>query len=248
MSIVYDGGKLFNIWYKYYCQYFSEKDIYFLCDEAAVKKSGQFAGLNCNIINFTRPMFYHATDHERVDGLAKVNAFKDNLLDSYECVIYADIDEIIFHPDGLDTIINNLSMDFATCTGYEIMHNRSLEEPFDFSKSVSEQRSYWSRWNVYDKPLILKKKLEWECGYHAIRGPLLHRWLDNNPSPPNKISNLYLLHLHKLDYALTKIMHHKHKIDTYPAPLGVPDHDLWWRKAEANLEKIPDEIKNTFNF
>ena len=248
ISIIYDGGKLFNIWYKYYCQYFQERDIYLLCNEKTTKESGLLDGLTCNTVNFLRPMFIHATEQERIDGLATVNALKDQLLDSYGCVIYADIDEIIFHPDGLDNIIDNLSMDFATCTGYEIVENRKIEKPFDFSNSVARQRSYWSRWGVYDKPLILRKKLEWECGYHALRGSYLHRWLSAKPGPPNKIKNLYLLHLHKLDYDLTKLMHDKHKISGQPAPLGVPDHNTWWEKANNNLELIPEKLKNKFNF
>lgn len=242
MSIVYDGGKLFSIWWDYYRQYFEAKDIYFLCNEEITRKSGLLDGLGCNIVNFTRPIYNLATEEEQVNGLAQVNAFKNQLLDSYDCVIYADIDEIIFHPDGLDKIVNNLSMDFATCTGYEIVQNRDVEGIFDFSKTVANQRSYWYRWNVYDKPTILRKKLDWVCGYHAFAGDLLEKWLGEEPDPPNKIKNLYLLHLHKLDYDLTQKMHIKHETES------LPDFKRWWEEAEGNSEIIPLELKTKFTF
>ena len=68
MSIVYDGGKLFKIWWKYYSQYFAAKDIYFLCNEEITRKSGLLDGLGCNIVNFTRPIYNQATEEEHDHG------------------------------------------------------------------------------------------------------------------------------------------------------------------------------------
>jgi len=232
MSIVYDGGKLFKIWYQYYCQYFLEENIYLLSHKTP---PSLFEGLKCNIIEFFRPMQIHATKEERKKGLALINNFQHQLFNKYDCVVYADIDEILFHPKGLDTVINNLTVDFGVCKGYEIVQNRSREKPFDFSRPVSEQRSYWFKWPVYDKPLILKKPAEWKQGFHTIVG-------QSKTNPANKVSALYLLHLHKIDFELAREMHLRHNIFTNET------HESWWRSAEDHLKPIPTGLKEKFNF
>lgn len=180
ITLIYDGEELFKIWYQYYTKFFSEEDIYVLSFQASPHI---FEGLKCNIINIPHSIFSAghgpATFSDAQRGVNKANELQRKLFrDGYQCVIYADLDEIIFYPEGIDTLINKQPAKFITTTGYEIVQNRKKEKPLDFSKPILDQRSYWFRWDAYDKPLIMWDQVDWIPGFHAVVGYKNHRWID----------------------------------------------------------------------
>jgi len=244
MTLVFDGGPIFEAWYKYYTQFFAEEDIYVLTHESPPE---MFEGKNCNLLKLPHSMCQGSRSD--VENLATINDLQHRLFDGinsstkpYPCVVYADFDEIIYHPLGLDYILNTLEEDFLTCTGYEIVHKRqgtNSESDLDWSKPILSQRSFWYRWQVYDKPLILRKKFDWECGIHALRGPLLKYWLKPHYNPPNQMDNLYLLHLHKVDWNTAKTMHQKYVKESQDS------FKVWWRRAESQVVEIPKEVKDS---
>lgn len=241
ITLVFDGGPIFEVWYKYYTQFFKEENIYVLTHESPPE---MFEGKNCNFLKLPHSMCQGGCAD--VENLATINDLQHRLFDGinlstepYSCVVYADIDEIIYHPLGLDYIIDTLNEDFLTCTGYEIVHKRKTEPDLDWSLPILSQRSYWYRWGVYDKPLILRKKFNWECGLHALRGPLLKYWMNSNLEIPNQMKNLYLLHLHKVDWNTTKKMHKKYVGESQD------NFNVWWRRAESQVTEIPREIRDS---
>lgn len=188
---VKNGHELFKVWYKYYCKYFSEEDIYIL-DLGST--DGSTSNLGCNVI----PLSYWNVERWRVGGLdADItcdisNKFKTELLKKYQYVVHADYDELIYHPIGLDKYLSQLEADAVTCRGHEIIHLPDKEPPIDFTKPILSQRKYWLNWNMYDKPAITSIDLTWANGFHHAN------------CQPAFGDQLILFHLHKVDFNLIK--------------------------------------------
>lgn len=180
---VKNGHQMIQIWYRYYSQFFADEDIYLL-DIGGT--DGSIADFGCNIIKAD------TLDYSKKKYLSKSRAlsnnFKTELLKKYQYIIYSDYDEIIYHPEGLDTYLASLSTDSISCSGYEI-YQTPEETTLDFQRPVLSQRSSWFKWDLYNKPLITKIDFEWGTGFHSIV---------DRPSPPVD-PNLLLIHLHKID-------------------------------------------------
>ena len=170
------------IWHKYYSKFLPKEDIYILDFKSTAPIS-----LNCNIVQ---------TDKNILDAwelFAEIKKFHQTLLEQYEYVIPTDVDEILFHPNGLDSFIKDLKTDTAKAVGYEIIHLPDKEPPCDQTKNILAQRNYWFRSSQhYDKTLITNKPLNWHIGLHGVHG------VDQNT--PHEDSDLLLVHLHRFDY------------------------------------------------
>jgi hypothetical protein len=171
----------------------------------------------------------------------------------FEAVIFTDTDEIIL-PDprkarDLGVYLRRFlrsAQGFVNCTGYEIFHDRSREKKIDLKKKILRQRKFYYKNFVYNKPLLTKKS----HSARLIHG--FHRRVDEqiNPDP-----HLFLLHLHKMDYALAKKRHlyYAKKIAEWPQDqhVGVGKQyrfhedfqkkfDTWWlHTMEAPIIRMP---------
>jgi hypothetical protein len=119
------------------------------------------------------------------------------LLGDYEYVVMAEADEFLWHPRGLGNYIDSLEQDCVTCNGYELIHMKDVESPFDPSKKILEQRNFWYWDPVYfSKTLITNRVLNWNIGNHRMT------------SQPKKIDvELLLVHMHKYDYEIVREKH-----------------------------------------
>lgn len=252
ITLIYDAEELFKIWYRYYTKFFSEEDIYVLSFQASPHI---FEGLKCNVTEIPHSIFSAgqgpAAPIDALMGVAKANKLQRKLFrEGYQCVVYADLDEIIFYPEGIDTLIKNgpsqdRAVKFITTTGYEIVQNRKKEAPLDFTKPILDQRSYWFRYDAYDKPLILWDQVDWIPGFHAVEGYRNHKWISKKLIYLNRVPDFYLLHLHKLDETLTKRMHTKHNLHAANGVLHEESFENWWKSAEDHLTLIPDILKKS---
>lgn len=188
-TFICNGHKFFGLWYNYYKKFFEPQDIWVL-DMGST--DGALDGYDCQIVK--RP------ETPRIDyGNIVVNEFKTELFKKYKWVMYTDYDEIVWHPIGIDNLIDCMGdRPYITASGYEMLQVRKEEpEPYDFSKSMLSQRKYWFRNANYDKTPITQVDFKWDSGFHTV---------ENKPRLYNDYK-LTLLHFSKIDFEYMNALH-----------------------------------------
>jgi hypothetical protein len=244
MTMIQDGTPYFDLWLKYYKRYFSPEDIYLICCRTS---DDAFKALDSSVRKITTSV----NVYNIVDKLAMLNRFQEDLLHSYEMVVYADIDEILFHEKGLDNTLDESLPNINRCQGYDIVHLRNKEADLNINLSLMTQRKFWARSPLYDKPVILKAPAAWTPGLHEVETSEKSDWRDLAKSIPG----LLLLHLRNADYSIARNLNLKNiKNDEKPAFGGDQvlyqgnKFDRWWASFEKNASPIPNAILKTFNF
>lgn len=225
------------IWLKYYSRFLPTSDIYFL-DFGSSRKP-----LGCNVVS---------TDKNICDAHELFTSIKDfhrELLNDYEYVIPTDVDELIFHKDGLDTYINRMQRPQAKCAGFEVIHMPDVEPQFDSALPLFSQRGHWFRSPVhYDKTLITSRPLDWTIGLHSCR----------DANEPVDI-DLLLIHLHRFDYQTCIDRHLRFsKLEwsddtvkrNYNWHYRTDDESRirdWYFSTDSAITRIPDHIRNLIN-
>lgn len=242
-TMVYNASVFLPIWLGYYSQFLPPEDIYVLdhesTDECCIKSSG-FVHI---------PVTYPEFDATWVRDT--VQRKQHELLRDYEIVLYSDVDEIVAPHPSVGTFkdyVDNFQQGYVNCNGYEVFHKKDEEQPLDLSRPVLEQRSYWypnPKW--MNKPLLARIPMDWHWGFHQR--------LDGKT---NVDSNLYLIHLHRMDYDLAlarnvaRLDNPRSKHD-WELGLGIHDRyvgeqfDKWFHNDCSALEKvelIPEEWKS----
>lgn len=103
------------------------------------------------------------------ENINKQNQIKSHFLKLGFIVVYADIDELIYHPDLKNYILN--SHDELYCPlGITITQNLD-ESKIDIGKNILEQRTkFFFNQEWYSKVCILKKDFIWDMGRHNKKG------------------------------------------------------------------------------
>lgn len=247
-TIVRNENIFLPIWYKYYSQFFHEKDIYVIDDSSNDGSTNFIPELQKKIV-FNE----FAYSHEYLRNT--VNSYRKELLENYEYVIFAEADEILLHTkyklnDYINSLIDN-KINHVTANGWEIYHDYKHEKSIDLNRNILEQRKYWFKYPLYDKTLISNMNIEYGLGFHDIIN------LENNKYEYLD-ENLYLLHLHRFDYNLHNqrklkfIKINKHNDDP---GLGVQNKLQskkeiinFYKSVENLIEEIPNNIKQLNSF
>ena len=183
LTIVRDESLFFPIWLGYYSRFFEPEDIHFLYQ-------GSTDG-STDVGCFVRIPFEHETIYNTC-MLETLDTHQRRLLESYDVVVMADVDEIIApDPDWgtLGDYVAGFREEFVNCLGYEVLHLPDREPALDPARPVLEQRGFWFAAEGYDKPLVTTAPLSWEVGRHSrVDGKL-------NVDP-----DLRLIHLHRIDH------------------------------------------------
>lgn len=99
------------------------------------------------------------------DNSSLQNRVKKEMLNIGHTVLYADVDERIFHPQLRDYIREH-PVDLIAPTGISLMRHPD-EPPLDKTKKVLEQRSYGKIDKIwFSKVCILNKDFHWTPGRH----------------------------------------------------------------------------------
>jgi len=189
-TIVKNEQVFLPIWIKHYKNFFDKDDIFILDHES---NDGSTSNLDVNIIKI-----HHNLGFDHAWLVNQVQSMQKQLLDTYETVLFAEADELIYtlHDTLYNTIIDfKNSQDLVQhCIGYEIMQN--IEEENSIANvikncNIFEHRKYWFRSAAhYDKPLLTKIPLKYCAGFHHANVKL------------NQKYNLFMCHLHRFDFEL----------------------------------------------
>jgi len=191
---VKDENFFIHKWKEYYSKHFSKKDMYVLYYGDDQEYLKNFSDIN--VISVTEFTVTNYND-QIVQIYEKNHQTYQKLLEEYQYVLMAEADEFIYHPDGLGNYIDSMQDDFVTCTGFEMIHMKDSEPPFDYSRKIMDQRKYWYFDSAYfSKSLITSRMLQWNVGNHKISG-----------EPRRMDPNLILVHMHKFDYDRTRKNH-----------------------------------------
>ena len=191
-TIVKNERIFLPIWLKYYSKYFTGEDIYIIDhepDDGSIEEC-------LHKYKFKTIRFCHKT-YDNIWKINVANQIQRDLLSNYEYVLYADADEIIVPNPGrykdLKEYIFKCNKNYVGVTSFEVIHLKEKESPIDLCKPILEQRKYWYRKGVsYDKTLLSKQPLKWTPGFHEAK----------NIEKYYRDKDLWMIHLHKMDYEL----------------------------------------------
>jgi hypothetical protein len=211
------------IWLRHYQQYFANEDIYILDHQST---DGSTLNLPVNVRLVSND---YVGDHEWMAKIA--SDFQKELLKEYECVIFAEGDEIIYSPEksfdkAIDEFIQSDDL-YATCSGYSVIQDIQNEPPLCHGDCIFEKRNFWYKDPLEDKTLISKVPLEWTWGFHRLKGR------NNNYS-----TTFYLAHFHRLDYE-TMVKRHKVRTSFQQKNDGGGHH---WKSNEEEIYKVFVEV------
>ena len=122
-----------------------------------------------------------------------LSGFCAALLQWYDAVLYADIDELLVadpaqHRD-LAAYAASMPAEVITAIGLDVQHLPGEEAGFDPVRSVGEQRR-WARFNsAMCKPALIRRPVAWAPGFHCA-------------DVPPVFDRLYLFHLRYFDLGL----------------------------------------------
>jgi hypothetical protein len=247
-TIVRDEAVFLPIWLRYYSRFFPASDIHVL-DHGSTDGSTEGGA-------FVRVPI----EHPVIDVVwfrDKVQAYQHELLRRYDAVLYVDVDEIVAPDPSWGTLgdyVDAFTGSIARCRGYEVIHVRDSEPPLDLSRPIMEQRFHWFANRMYSKPALAQVPLQWTPGFHECRG------LKQEPDP-----NLYLIHLHRMDYELCRARHRaravvawnerdvKHSWYYQMRVQDEPEFGRWFYKDTVSsgevplvIEPIPPQFRTLF--
>jgi hypothetical protein len=224
LTIVKNEPIFLPIFLRYYGQFFGADDI-FVLDHGSTDGSTEGGGFNREIVD--HPFVDHSWMRDTVQ------ARQHELLQSYEVVLFCDVDEIIApNPrryDGLGDYIDRMTDDYVNCRGVEVLHRKDREPPIDLARPVLDQRGWWFRNYIYSKPLLSRIPMNWVAGFH-------HR--DDGTS--NQDLDLLLIHLHRMDYELCWLRHR------FRNGLEWNDGDIYLRSGYQNRIVEDTEFEQWF--
>jgi hypothetical protein len=194
LTIIRDEPEFFPIWLRYYSRFFPPQDIYVLHHQPPQDLAADD--------RFVRiPVYQNVfSTHWQRDI---VQQHQHDLIGRYDVVLYTDVDEIVA-PDprfcDLGAYIDQFDEQYVSCAGYEILHRNDIEPAFNPAENILRQRSTWFSNPLYSKPLLASVPMLWRGGFHERADCVTHQ----DP-------NLYLIHLHRMDYDICLRRHRRRK-------------------------------------
>ena len=225
-TIVQEEPEFIHPWINHYKKHVADpKDIHVLIhppSSAAVQQCGSNENAAWTLAQslmsthhgvMTLPV-HHASAFDHLWLAETIASFQSFLLQSYEWVLFAEIDEFVLPmswesqdcPTLLDFIrsLGSTPPAAVRANGLEIIQQK--DEPTlptglyskggNVNLSVGEliaDRKSWYRSNQYSKTILANKPLRWEMGFHLVKG------FAREISVAEPSHSLTLVHLHRVD-------------------------------------------------
>lgn len=192
-TVVRDEAVFLPIWLRYYSRHFAPDEI-FVFDHGSSDGSVDAARARFEF-QYTRLDHPVYNDFGWYTGL--VQDQQRELLETHDVVVFAEADEILWHPSGLRRYLAVFEPEAICATGWNVWHDRRQEPDLDAGRRILAQRRFWVRNLEYDKPLITRVPLTYEFGFHTC--------LECETIDPS----LLLLHLHTMDFRIALDKHQR---------------------------------------
>jgi hypothetical protein len=190
ITMVYNEPVFLPIWLGYYGRFFAPDDIYVL-DNDSTDGSTRRDG-------FVRiPARRDSVD--AIWTLETITALQHELMERYDVVVVTDVDEIVVPVPQHGTLgdyLDRFDEEWVNCLGYELLHVKDSEPPYDPSGPIMSQRHHWFANGAYDKAAVTTAPMTWRPGFHGRAD------FQYNMDP-----DLRLVHLHRMDYDLCLARH-----------------------------------------
>ena len=204
----------------YYKKWFLDEEFYFMVHEKNYESIKHY--LFSKGFTETNIEKYNISIFGEGHNVNNQNRIKTKFLNQGYIVVYADMDERVYHPDLRNYILNK-DCEYIIPQGMQIIQTKD-ELPLDFTRNVIEQRLvcipdiFW-----YSKVCILKKDFIWDHGRH------------NKPHKHTIDQEVYLVDIGKVckDFM---IENNKLSSNIYKKVI--------WRYKETNKINIDREVYN----
>jgi lipopolysaccharide biosynthesis glycosyltransferase len=222
-TIVHNEAVFLPIWLRYHSRFFAPDDIYVFDHQST---DGSTAGGG-----FVRI----PVAHETVDHTWMVRTLQDHqheLLRRYDAVLTLDVDEIVAPDPAWGTLgdyLDRFDEESVNCLGYELLHLKDCEPPFEPNRPVLDQRGWWFQNDGYNKPALATEPTIWEPGFHT-----------RADGRANIDPDLRLIHLHRMDYEIC-LQRHRHR-----RARDWNERDVAYGWASHNLVADEEEFERWF--
>jgi hypothetical protein len=152
-----------DLFIQYYLNFFTHDEFYFfILDKNYDEVHRYLKSKNFNENSFESVSNNHIGVHTLLD---KQNSFVDELTSNGIIVIYVDIDEILYHIDLRNFILQNKS-NYIVPKGVVLIANTD-EEELNKNNKILDQRSYCVIDDLYhSKVTVLREPYIWSAGRH----------------------------------------------------------------------------------
>ena len=186
VTYVYNENINLAIWRKYYGKNFGDENLYVIDRESNDGSTDDLGKVN--VIRTPRVPF------DDVQKSVVINSMHALLLQSFDCVIVTDCDEIIVvDPEKYGSLKNYIETNkpaVAHCIGLNLRHIITDEPPLELDRPILSQRRIASFDNPTTKPLISSVPTLWEPGGHVSN------------VKPHFDPNLFVFHTKWMDYGI----------------------------------------------
>ena len=181
LTMVYNESAFLPVWAKHYARQVGPDHCYVI-DHGSTEPISVPPAVN--VIRLPR------SAHDDVRRARFVSKMSDSLLEYYDWVIHADVDELVVADPALYSNLPQYCADTACDTinaiGFDVQHVPSLEGRLNLDQPIGQQRGWVRFTSAMCKPVLTRQPLSWTAGFHSS---------DKAPT----FADVYLFHLHWAD-------------------------------------------------
>jgi hypothetical protein len=171
LTMVRDEGDMLPRWLAYYGGQLGVENLTVLDDNSG---DGSVDNLPCTVHRLPAEPVRQSWARARLN---LVNAYSSELLESYDVVIFSDVDEFLIPDpacyDGLvDYLVENRERTVCAPIAVNVLHNPEIEPALDAGRPLLRQRRFVKFAPNMCKPLIKRIPVNWKAGgFHGIGAP-----------------------------------------------------------------------------
>lgn len=168
MTTTRNEGEMVRRWVRYYGDRLGRDALVVLDDNST---DGSTDDLGCTVVPLPPEPWKDRWLRARC---ALQNAFAGALLEAYDAVLYADVDEYVVpdparYADLRAYLDEHTDAPAVAPVGLNLLHDAATEPPFDQDRPVLRQRRLVKLAPNMCKPLIKRRPLDWGLGTHAVK-------------------------------------------------------------------------------
>ena len=221
LTMVYNEPFFLPLWIRHYARQVGPENCYVI-DHGSDDGSTE----NLPVTVLPRPR----TVRDEYDRVRQVQAEVARLLERYDAVIHADVDEwFLPHPSHAATLADYAPGAPPVVTGFglELQHLPGEEPPINPARPLGEQRQWVRFAAAMCKPGLVRRVVDWSPGFHSSDAPLVFH-------------HLFLVHLRYVDLAQGL-----HRLaDTRSQHVALPAAHTHQRVSDTEFQVMMENVAN----